>query len=71
MKDHERDPYPPVLPSWGSMMSSSPPTGYGNIRFAPDGQPSERTAAEDPVRDERALGFLARMFQRRRRQPPT
>lgn len=71
MKDDKRtDLYPPVLPSWGSMMPSSPPSEYGNIRFDPDRLAAPRAIVENTELDEQAICFLSRIFQRRYRPVP-
>lgn len=59
--------YPPVLPSWGAMVPSSPPSDYGNISFAPDRILSERVVTDDTTHDEQALAGLRQIFQRRLR----
>lgn len=62
------DLYPPVLPSWGSMLPSSPPSnGYSNVRFDPLLEAPESNDGIHATFDEQAIGFLKRIFRRRPR----
>ncbi len=69
MKNSKRtDLYPPVLPSWGSMLPPSPPSGYGNISFRKIDNVSAVVSDEPQTElDENALAELNEIFRRDKR----
>jgi hypothetical protein len=64
MDSEEKEPlYPPVLPSWGSMLPATPPSGYGDVRFEPaeEGVPSNPPSAPTAL-DRRARTLLSKLL---------
>jgi hypothetical protein len=68
MKDSKRtDLHPPVLPSWGSMLPPSPPSGYGNIEFRKIDVSAVASDGPQTDLDEKALAELSEIFRRDKR----
>jgi hypothetical protein len=55
--------HPPVLPSWGQMVPSSPPPAYGDINFDPDRLPlAQKKATANTDLDNEAISLLPEIF---------
>jgi hypothetical protein len=61
--------FPPVLPSWGAMLPSVPPAGYGDVSFDP-AEPGEsgsgRPHRELTERDREMLARLPKILPTKR-----
>ena len=62
MKKNTGTGYPPVLPSWGSMVPSSPPAAYGDVDFDPHRPLSPKPATQNTDLDDEAISLLPEIF---------